>query len=112
MMEQGLENGWGGTIRDVTSEWKEITEQAEHLLSITRELWTPLAAIKGSASMLMGDHQFWDESQRQHQAESIYKGVEQLTGYLEYAQMLLKLELDATKLVCVKPRSRPSSNRF
>jgi two-component system KDP operon response regulator KdpE len=97
-IEQGFENGWGGTIRDVTAEWKEITEQAEHLLAITRELWTPLAAIKGSASMLMGDHQFWDESQRQHQAESIYKGVEQLTSYLEYAQMLLKLELDATKL--------------
>ncbi len=96
--EQDIENGWGGTIRDVTSEWKEITEQAEHLFAITRELWTPLAGIKGSASMLMGDLQFWDESQRQQQAESIYKGVEQLTNYLEYAQMLIKLELDATKL--------------
>src|SRR5260221_2086806 len=48
--EQDIENGWGGTIRDVTSEWKEITEQAEHLFAITRELWTPLAGIKGSAS--------------------------------------------------------------
>lgn len=89
---------WGVIIRDVSRESEEITQQANYLSLLTRELRVSLSEISGSVSSLLNGHQNWEAEERQYFLESVYEGVDQLSQLLENANALSRLESGEIKL--------------
>lgn len=100
--------GWVGTVRDMTGEWREITKQSEYLTVILRTLRTKQAEIKGLMDTLLNSHHYWDEQQRSDFLQNIDKNVTKIDQILEYGQQTLNLHLGGVRLtrrsVNLKPR--------
>jgi two-component system KDP operon response regulator KdpE len=92
-------NGWVGMVRDVTSEWREVTKQSEYLTVILRTLRTKQAEIKGLMDTLLNSHHYWDEQQRSDFLKNIDKNVTKIDQILEYGQQTLNLHLGGIRLV-------------
>ena len=90
--------GWGGLVRDVTAEWAEITRRTEFLSSVTHELRTSLAAMKGFVTTLLASHRYWGERERQDFLENIDRSVDELSRMLENAQEMSRLDIGAINL--------------
>ncbi|MHB8627215.1 MAG: winged helix-turn-helix domain-containing protein [Aggregatilineales bacterium] len=89
---------WGGIIRDVSREWTEVTQQAQYLSHVLRELRLSLAEVSGLAASLLSSHSNWDVDERRHFLQNLSGGVDQLSHFMENAQDLFKLEMGETKM--------------
>src|SRR5579859_3429744 len=92
-MDTGRSWMWTGVIQEVSQEWDTITEQAQYLSRVIKELRISFAEITGSITPLLDNHLNWEIDERHHFLQSFSARIEQQKRILENVHDLFKLEL-------------------
>jgi PAS domain S-box-containing protein len=90
--------GWGSIVRDVTHERERLDRMSDLLTSISHDLRTPLAAIKGFVTMLAGGHPYWGEDSREAYLTSINESADQLGRLIENVLEMARIDTGVARL--------------
>jgi PAS domain S-box-containing protein len=91
--ESGTPLGWGGLVRDLTR-----ADELNVLATVTHELRTPLAAIKGYVTTLLENYGRWDLASVQEFLETIDESADQLSRLVENLLDFSRLEANRLTL--------------
>lgn len=94
----GIANGWGFSVRDISNEWHDITEQFDPVFNMLGELRILQANMQGMTSTLMTGYQLWEQQMRHDFLESLEDSVKGMERLLDYAQHLITLTLKPIQL--------------
>lgn len=90
--EEGLPIGWGGLVRDITRRKEQIAWKLELLSILSHDIRTPLATLKGHATALLANYQYWGNEMVKEFLESIDRGIDNLVHQVDRNLALTRVE--------------------
>ncbi len=90
--ESGQSIGWGAALSNVTAQLERLDRMSDLLASVAHKLRTPLATIKGFATMLSGERPYWGEDGHEGYVRSIDESADQLGRLIENVLEMARMD--------------------
>lgn len=90
--EEGLSTGWGGMLQDVTDIHDRMDWKMDLLSMMAHDIRTPLAALKGHATALLGSYRSWGSDMVMEFLQAINRSTDQLIQQVERSLALTRVE--------------------
>ncbi len=89
---RGTSIGWGGLVQDVSEEHDRMDWKMDLLSMLAHDLRTPLAALKGHATALLGNYRSWGSGMVLEFLQAINRSTDQLIQQVDHSLALTRVE--------------------
>ncbi|MBN1266703.1 MAG: response regulator [Anaerolineales bacterium] len=90
--EDGVSTGWGGLLQDVSEAHDRMDWKMDLLSILAHDIRTPLAALKGHATALLGSYRSWSGDMVLEFLQAINRSTDQLIQQVDRSLALTRVE--------------------